>query len=131
MSARTQSSAESIGAYLDAVIRRDPSAVDRYFDPNVEYIVNDTPFQDPAGCCLPFLQNATALFLGSAFITVRTLSRVLVWPELPRGCLGRGIQIDSTKCSCPVPSYRVQNMGHAHWGAGPQCGGKSTDYSVL
>lgn len=53
MSARTQSSAELIGAYLDAVIRRDASAVDRYFDPNVEYIVNDTPFQDPAGVLPP------------------------------------------------------------------------------
>lgn len=32
-----------IAAYLDAVIRRDASAVDRYFDPDVEYMVNGVP----------------------------------------------------------------------------------------
>ena len=32
-----------IAAYLDAVIRKDASAVDCYFDPNVEYMVNGTP----------------------------------------------------------------------------------------
>ena len=45
MSAPTQSNAELIAAYLDAVIRRDASAVDRYFDPDVEYMVNGAPSQ--------------------------------------------------------------------------------------
>ena len=53
MSARAQSSGELIAAYLDAVIRRDASAVDRYFDPNVEYMVNGTPSPDPAGVLPP------------------------------------------------------------------------------
>jgi ketosteroid isomerase-like protein len=53
MSAPAQSSAELIGAYLDAVIRRDASAVDRYFHPNVEYLVNGTPSPDPAGVLPP------------------------------------------------------------------------------
>lgn len=47
MSAYAQSNAELIAAYLEAVIRRDASAVDRYFDPNVEYMVNGTPSRDP------------------------------------------------------------------------------------
>jgi ketosteroid isomerase-like protein len=34
------SNSELIGAYPDAVMRRDASAVDRYFDPDVEYMVN-------------------------------------------------------------------------------------------
>src|SRR5579862_840581 len=48
MSAPAQSNAELIGAYLDAVIRRDASAVDRYFDPDVEYMVNGAPSQHQA-----------------------------------------------------------------------------------
>ncbi len=47
------SNAELIAAYLDAVIRKDASAVDRYFDPNVEYMVNGTPAPDPAGALPP------------------------------------------------------------------------------
>jgi len=40
-----------IAAYLEAVIQRDASAVDRYFDPNVEYIVNGTPSRDGCRLC--------------------------------------------------------------------------------
>ena len=53
MSASTQSSADLIATYLDAVIRRDASAVDRYFDPDVEYMVNGTASPDPAGVLPP------------------------------------------------------------------------------
>jgi len=49
MSIATQSNSELIAAYLDAVIRKDESAVDRYFDPDVEYMVNGTPQSDGAG----------------------------------------------------------------------------------
>jgi ketosteroid isomerase-like protein len=49
MDAAAGSNAGLIAAYLDAVIRKDASAVDRYFDPNVEYMVNGTPASDPAG----------------------------------------------------------------------------------
>jgi ketosteroid isomerase-like protein len=53
MSALAQSNSELIAAYLDAVIRKEASAVDRYFDPNVEYMVNGTPAPDPAGALPP------------------------------------------------------------------------------
>lgn len=53
MSAHAQANAELIAAYLEAVIQRDGSAVDRYFDPNVEYIVNGTPSRDPMGSLPP------------------------------------------------------------------------------
>ena len=53
MDAAAGSNAELIAAYLDAVIRKDASAVDRYFDPNVEYMVNGTPAPDPAGTLPP------------------------------------------------------------------------------
>ena len=53
MNASAQSSGELIGAYLDAVIRKDSSAVDRYFAQNVEYMVNGTSSPDPAGVLPP------------------------------------------------------------------------------
>jgi ketosteroid isomerase-like protein len=46
-------SPELIGAYLDAVIRRDASAIDRYFHPDVEYMVNGTPSRDSTGVLPP------------------------------------------------------------------------------
>jgi ketosteroid isomerase-like protein len=53
MSAAVQSNSRLIAAYLDAVIRKDASVVDRYFHPNVEYMVNGTPARDPAGALPP------------------------------------------------------------------------------
>lgn len=62
MNAQAQSSSELIGAYLDAVIRRDASAIDRYFHPDVEYMVNGTPSRDPTGVLPPiFAECHTAL----------------------------------------------------------------------
>lgn len=40
MTSPRPTSAEIIAAYLDAVIAKDGSAVDRYFHPDVEYMVN-------------------------------------------------------------------------------------------
>jgi ketosteroid isomerase-like protein len=48
----TQSNAELIAAYLDAVMRKDASVVERFFAPDVEYVVNGTSPADPA-CILP------------------------------------------------------------------------------
>jgi ketosteroid isomerase-like protein len=53
MDAAAGLNAELIAAYLDAVIRKDASAVDRYFAPNVEYMVNGTPAPDLAGTLPP------------------------------------------------------------------------------
>jgi ketosteroid isomerase-like protein len=53
MAASALSSSAIIAAYLDAVIRKDSSAVDRYFDPHVEYMVNGTPVPDPTGALPP------------------------------------------------------------------------------
>jgi ketosteroid isomerase-like protein len=58
VNALTQSSATIIRAYLDAVIRKDASAVDRYFDPDVEYMVNGLPSGDKTGV-LPPISVAT------------------------------------------------------------------------
>jgi hypothetical protein len=60
----SQSTAELIAAYLDAVIRKDASAVDHYFDPNVEYMVNGTPAPDPAGALPPISAECRAAFRG-------------------------------------------------------------------
>jgi len=46
---RSQSNSELIAAYLDAVIRKDASAVDRFFAPDVEYMVNGALTPDPEG----------------------------------------------------------------------------------
>jgi ketosteroid isomerase-like protein len=48
-----QSNSELIAAYLDAVIRQDASVVERFFAPDVEYMVNGTPTPDPAGVLPP------------------------------------------------------------------------------
>jgi ketosteroid isomerase-like protein len=52
MDAAAGSNAELIASHLDAVIRKDASAVDRHFDPNVEYMVNRT-VPDSAGALPP------------------------------------------------------------------------------
>ena len=49
----TQSNSELIAAYLDAVMRKDASVVDRFFDPYVEYMVNGTMSPDAAGVLPP------------------------------------------------------------------------------
>ena len=53
LSVYTQSNSELIAAYLDAVIRQDASVVERFFAPDVEYVVNGTPTPDPAGVLPP------------------------------------------------------------------------------
>jgi hypothetical protein len=60
MDAQAHSNSQLIAAYLDAVIRKDPSAVDRYFDPEVEYMVNGTPWSDPAGALPPISSECHA-----------------------------------------------------------------------
>lgn len=40
---QAQSNSELVADYLDAVIRKDVTAVDRFFAPEVEYMVNGTP----------------------------------------------------------------------------------------
>ena len=65
MGALAQSNSQLIAAYLDAVIQKDASAVDRYFDPDVEYIVNGVPgprstdalppISEDCGAALPWL----------------------------------------------------------------------------
>jgi hypothetical protein len=49
MTAADHGNAELIASRFDAVLRKGASAVDRYFDPNVEYVVNGTPSSDPTG----------------------------------------------------------------------------------
>ena len=41
--------AEIVASYLDAVLHRDASAIDRFFHPEIEYIVNGAPIRDAAG----------------------------------------------------------------------------------
>ncbi len=56
----TQSNSELIAAYLDAVIRKDASAVDRFFATDVEYMVNGTPIADAAGAVPPISADCYA-----------------------------------------------------------------------
>ena len=60
----TPSNAELIAAYLDAVMRKEPSVVERFFDPDVEYMVNGTPSPDPDGVLPPISQIAMLRFPG-------------------------------------------------------------------
>jgi hypothetical protein len=60
VSTAAQSNSELIAAYLDAVIRKDALAVDRYFDPDVEYMVNGTAEPDAAGALPPVSEDCLA-----------------------------------------------------------------------
>lgn len=56
------SNAELIRDYLDAVMRKDASAVDGYFDADVEYVVNGTPLRDSSDTLPPISKQCqTAL----------------------------------------------------------------------
>ena len=60
MKAPAEFNSELIAAYLDAVIRKDASAVDRYFDDNVDYMVNGTSVPDPTGTLPPISADCHA-----------------------------------------------------------------------
>ena len=60
MSAPKQSNSEIIAAYLDAVIRKDASVIDRFFAPDVEYMVNGTAAPDLAGVLPPISADCHA-----------------------------------------------------------------------
>ena len=47
MATEIESNAQIVASYRDAVLRKDHSAVDRFFDPKVEYFVNGTSQRDP------------------------------------------------------------------------------------
>jgi len=53
LSVCAQSNSELIAAYLDAVMRKDASVVERFFAPDVEYMVNGTSSPDAAGVLPP------------------------------------------------------------------------------
>lgn len=55
-----QSNSELIAAYLDAVLRKDASAVDRFFATDVEYIVNGSPIPDVRGMIPPISADCYA-----------------------------------------------------------------------
>ena len=58
MSAETgtpRTNAEIVASYLDAVLHRDASAIDRFFHPQIEYIVNGAAVRD-AGSSLLAIQ---------------------------------------------------------------------------
>jgi ketosteroid isomerase-like protein len=52
-----RSNSALIAAYLETVIRKDASAVDKYFHPNVEYVVNGAASADPAAALPPISQD--------------------------------------------------------------------------
>ena len=60
VTAPKQSNSEIIAAYLDAVLRKDASVIDRFFAPEVEYIVNGTSAPDRAGVLPPISADCHA-----------------------------------------------------------------------
>lgn len=60
LSMSTHSNSELIAAYLDAVVRKDASVVDRFFAPDVEYMVNGTAVIDPEGVLPPISADCHA-----------------------------------------------------------------------
>src|SRR5690348_11399362 len=41
-----RSNAETVAEYLDCVVRKDLTAVDRFFHPDIEYVINGSPLAD-------------------------------------------------------------------------------------
>jgi ketosteroid isomerase-like protein len=64
MSAR--SNAEIVTEYLDCVLRKDHTAVDRFFDPDIEYVINGSqlPDRDPAIAPISAECNSALPWLG-------------------------------------------------------------------
>jgi ketosteroid isomerase-like protein len=60
LSGAAPSSEDVIANYLDALVRKDGSAVNRYFDPDVEYVVNGSPLPDPAAGLPPISTECLA-----------------------------------------------------------------------
>ena len=50
-------SAEIVAAYLNAVIEKDASAVDRYFGPDIQYVVNGVPGASPSSGLPPLAEE--------------------------------------------------------------------------
>jgi hypothetical protein len=46
MGAPVRSNAQIVADYLDSVLNKDHSAVDRFFHPDVEYMINGSPAPD-------------------------------------------------------------------------------------
>jgi ketosteroid isomerase-like protein len=46
MAALARSNADIVAEYLDCVLRKDHTSVDRFFHPEVEYMVNGSSFAD-------------------------------------------------------------------------------------
>jgi ketosteroid isomerase-like protein len=61
MNGAPRSGAAIIAAYLDAVTRKDASAIDRYFAPDVEYIVNGAPLPNTEGSLPPLSAECRAV----------------------------------------------------------------------
>ena len=72
MNAAAQSNSDLISTYLDAVIRKDSSVVDRYFHPALEYMVDRTPTADVTGALPPI---SITHFPGWAFNAAEKLLR--------------------------------------------------------
>jgi ketosteroid isomerase-like protein len=60
MGLSTRSNSELIEAYLDAVMRKDASVVERFFAQDVEYMVNGTLMPDPKGVLPPISADCHA-----------------------------------------------------------------------
>ena len=60
MNVSSQSNRDLIADYLDAVMRKDASVVERFFAPEVEYMVNGTPTPDPDGVLPPISADCHA-----------------------------------------------------------------------
>lgn len=75
MAPKVSSNAQIVADYLDSVLRKDHSAVERYFSPNVEYIVNGTSHRDAEQALPPISEEFESAFpwfglhKGSAEVT--------------------------------------------------------------
>jgi ketosteroid isomerase-like protein len=68
VSTSTKSNSELIAAYLDAVMRKDATVVERFVAPHVEYMVNGAAVLDPEGVLPPSRRTAMPRFPGLASI---------------------------------------------------------------
>lgn len=84
------SNPDLIRDYLDAVMRKDASAVERFFDVDVEYIVNGTPLRDASGTVPPISSQC---------------QMALPWLGLHRGQAAVRKFLDRMHCNLEVTAY--------------------------
>jgi hypothetical protein len=123
-----------MAAYLDAVIRKDASVVDRHFHPRVESMLNGTPVPDPARPLPPISTECKPRFrgsLGTCIVTWRSprSARVRLFPNgqtsriaQPRSALSTLLQLRDFAMQMGMIWVGAGDLPGNNWSGGARSG---------